>query len=45
MPFLSKKQMAWMFANHPKMARKWAKHTSNIKRLLKRARKGKGKKK
>ena len=24
MPFKSKKQQAWMFANKPKMAKKWA---------------------
>ena len=27
MPFVSHKQRAWMFANKPKMARRWAKHT------------------
>lgn len=25
MPFKSKKQMKWMFANKPEMAKKWAK--------------------
>jgi hypothetical protein len=39
MPFKSKAQAAWMFANHPKMAEKWAKHTKNIKKLPKRAKK------
>lgn len=33
MPFKSKAQMRWMFANHPKMAKKWAKHTKNAKNL------------
>lgn len=33
MPFKSKKQIKWMYANKPKMAKKWAKHTKNIKRL------------
>jgi hypothetical protein len=41
-PFKSRKQMAWMFKNHPKMARKWAKHTSGIRSLPKRVKKGKG---
>lgn len=27
MPFKSKAQKRWMYANHPKMARKWQKHT------------------
>jgi hypothetical protein len=25
--------MRWMFANHPSMAKTWAAHTSNIKKL------------
>ena len=33
MPFKSKKQVKWMFANHPKMAKKWAKHTPSMKGL------------
>lgn len=33
MPFESKKQMKWMFANHPAMAHRWAAETSNIKKL------------
>jgi hypothetical protein len=33
MPFKSKAQMHWMFAEHPEMAKKWAKHTPNIKKL------------
>lgn len=28
MPFKSKAQRAWMFANDPEMAERWAKHTS-----------------
>lgn len=33
MPFKSKAQAKWMFANKPKMAKKWAAHTPSIKRL------------
>lgn len=33
MPFKSKAQMRWMFAKHPKMAKRWAKETRSIKRL------------
>ena len=33
MPFKSKAQRAWMFANKPKMARKWADHTPKGKKL------------
>lgn len=33
MPFKSKKQMRWMFANEPAMARRWAKETPNEKAL------------
>jgi hypothetical protein len=33
MPFESKSQMRWMFANHPEMAKRWAKHTKNTKSL------------
>ena len=33
MPFKSKQQMRWMFANHPTMAKRWAKHTSDTKKL------------
>ena len=28
--------MAWMFANKSKMAKKWASHTKNMKKLPKR---------
>lgn len=37
MPFKSKMQMRWMFANKPATARKWAKETPNEKELPKRA--------
>lgn len=33
MPFQSKSQMGWMFANKPKMAKQWADETPNIKAL------------
>ena len=33
MPFKSKAQSAWMFANDPEMAKKWAKHTPDMKNL------------
>jgi hypothetical protein len=33
MPFQSKSQMRWMFANHPSMAKRWAKHTEDAKGL------------
>jgi hypothetical protein len=33
MPFKSKDQMRWMFANHPEMAKRWAEHTKSIKSL------------
>jgi hypothetical protein len=36
MPFKSTAQRKWMFANHPKMARRWAKHTPKGKRLPRR---------
>ena len=31
MPFKSQAQRAWMYANHPKMAKKWEKHTPSGK--------------
>jgi hypothetical protein len=43
MPFKSKAQQRWMFANHPKMADKWAKHTKNMKKLPQHVKKGKKK--
>ena len=33
MPFESKAQQKWMFANKPEMAKKWSDHTPNIKDL------------
>lgn len=33
MPFKSKAQQKWMFANKPEMAKRWAKETKNIKKL------------
>lgn len=33
MPFASRRQMKWMFANKPAMAKKWAKETRNIEKL------------
>lgn len=33
MPFKSKAQQKWMFANHPAMAKRWAAETPNIKDL------------
>lgn len=37
MPFKSKRQQRWMFANKPRMAKRWAEHTPNIKALPERA--------
>ena len=31
MPFKSEAQRRWMYATHPKMAKKWEKHTSKKK--------------
>lgn len=45
MPFESKAQMKWMFANHPGMAKKWAAHTPNIKALPEKKKEEKDKKK
>ena len=33
MPFKSKAQMRWMFANKPGMAKEWAHETPSVKRL------------
>ena len=33
MPFKSKSQMRWMFANHPEMAKRWYEHTDSVKKL------------
>lgn len=38
MPFRSKAQMRWMYANKPRMAKRWARHTKSTKRLPARAR-------
>jgi len=35
MPFKSKDQEKWMFANHPQMAKQWASVTPNQKALPK----------
>ncbi len=40
MPFESKAQMKWMFANHPEMAKRWASHTPDMKSLPEKKRKG-----
>ncbi len=45
MPFKSKAQQRWMFANEPAMAKRWADHTPSFKSLPARAGKGKKKKK
>jgi hypothetical protein len=34
MPFKSKAQMRWMFANHPEMAKRWAHETPDIADLV-----------
>jgi hypothetical protein len=39
MPFRSKAQARWMFANKPKMAKRWAQHTPSIKALPRKAKK------
>ncbi len=33
MPFKSKAQRRWMYANKPEMAKKWEKHTPKSKKL------------
>jgi hypothetical protein len=33
MPFKSKAQARFMFAQHPRVAARWARHTKSIKRL------------
>jgi hypothetical protein len=46
MPFKSKTQQKWMFANKPEMAKEWADETPNIKSLpnkVKKKPKAKGK--
>jgi len=34
MPFKSQAQRKFMFAKHPKMAKRWAKETPNMKSLV-----------
>lgn len=41
MPFKSKAQMRWMYANKPALAAKWAKETKSTKRLPNRVRRRK----
>jgi hypothetical protein len=38
MPFKSRAQRAWMYANHPAMANRWEAHTPKGKKLPKRVR-------
>lgn len=45
MPFKSQAQRKWMYANKPKMAKKWEKHTPKGKKLPKKVKKKKKKKK
>jgi hypothetical protein len=45
MPFKSKAQQKWMFANHKEMAKVWAKHTASIKSLPEHVKQHTGKKK
>lgn len=42
MPFRSKQQQKFMFAKHPKIARRWAKETPSMKSLPKKAAKKRG---
>jgi hypothetical protein len=39
MPFRSEAQQAWMFANKPEMAKKWAAETKNFSKLPKKVKK------
>ena len=43
MPFKSEAQKGWMYANHPKMAKKWEEHTPKGKLPKKIKKKAKGK--
>jgi hypothetical protein len=45
MPFKSKAQEKWMWANDPKMAEKWEEHTPKGTKLPKKVRKKNGSKK
>lgn len=40
MPFKSKAQKGWMYANEPEMAERWQKETPKGKKLPARAKKG-----
>ena len=40
MPFQSKKQQAYMYIHHPKIAKRWAKKTPNMKKLPKKKKQG-----
>lgn len=40
MPFVSQKQRAWMYANDPKMAKRWSAHTPKGKKLPKHVNEG-----
>ena len=41
MPFTSKAQAKWMFANKPEMAKEWASKTPNLRDLAEHVRKRK----
>jgi len=43
MPFKSKAQQRWMYANEPGMAKRWSDHTSDHKSLPEKAKKKKKK--
>ena len=43
MPFKSKSQQRWMYANKPDMAKKWSDHTPEHKSLPEKVKKKKGK--
>lgn len=42
MPFKSKAQQRFMFAKHPRIAKRWAKHTKSFKALPARKRRRRG---
>jgi hypothetical protein len=44
MPFKSKAQQGYMFAKHPKIAKRWAKETPSMKALPRKAKKKGGRK-
>ena len=41
MPFVSKAQKGWMYANKPKMAKEWQEHTPKGKKLPQKVKKTK----